>query len=288
MRYALIEHYRGQYPVVMMCDAMEVSPSGYYAWRCRPESQRSREDRRLKVMIRSAFKESRETYGSPRIHDELREQGIRCGRKRVARLMREEQLRPKKARRFRRTTIATPEHPKADNVLDRQFSVESPDSAWAGDITYLWTREGWLYLAVLLDLYSRRVVGWAISSSLSQDLAVSALNRALFERSPDPGLLHHSDRGSQYTSKRYQKLLENNELIVSMSRKGDCWDNAVVESFFATLKVELGDSFSSRKAAYLALVDYIEVFYNRMRRHTSIGGISPVDAEARFALKDAA
>lgn len=274
--------------MVMMCDALEVSPSGYYAWRSRPESQRSREDRRLKVVIRSVFKESRETYGSPRIHDELREQGIRCGRKRTARLMREERLKPKKARRFRRTTIAEPEHPKAENVLDREFSVESPDSVWAGDITYLWTREGWMYLAVLLDLFSRRVVGWAVSTSLSQDLAISALNRALFERNPDPGLLHHSDRGSQYTSTRYRKLLEDSDLVVSMSRKGDCWDNAVVESFFATLKVELGDSFSSRKAAYLALADYIEIFYNRKRRHTSIGGISPVDAEARFALKAAA
>ena len=271
-----------------MCDAMDVSPSGYYAWRSRPESERSREDRHLKQMIRSVFRESRETYGSPRILKELRDRGVRCGRKRVARLMKEERLRPKKARRFRRTTIAVPEHPKAENVLDRQFSVESPDSVWAGDITYLWTREGWLYLAVLLDLYSRRVVGWAVSCSLSRELATRALNRALFERSPDPGLLHHSDRGSQYTSSDYQKLLKNNELVVSMSRKGDCWDNAVVESFFATLKVELGDSFSSRKAARVALVDYIEIFYNRKRRHTSIGGISPAEAEARFALAEAA
>jgi len=206
----------------------------------------------------------------------------------VARLLNEEGLRPKKARRFRRTTIAEPEHPKADNVLDRQFSVESPDSAWAGDITYLWTREGWLYLAVILDLFSRRVIGWAVSFSLSQELAIRALDRALFERAPAPGLLHHSDRGSQYTSRQYQKRLEKHNLLVSMSRKGDCWDNAVVESFFATLKVELGDSFSSRRAAHLALADYIEVFYNRKRRHTAIGGISPVEAETRFAMEDAA
>ena len=159
MRFAVIEQHRDRYPVAVMCDAMEVSPSGYYAWRSRPESARRREDRRLKVMIRSVFKESRETYGSPRIHDELRDQGIRCGRKRVARLLNEEGLRPKKARRFRRTTIAAAEHPKAKNVLDRKFSVESPDAAWVGDITYLWTREGWLYLAVMLDLFSRRIVG---------------------------------------------------------------------------------------------------------------------------------
>lgn len=284
----MIEQHRGQYPVEVMCDAMDVSSSGYYAWRCRPESARSREDRRLKVVIRSVFKENREAYGSPRIHDELRDQGIRCGRKRVARLMKEEQLTPKKARRFRRTTISDSEHPKAENVLDRQFSVETPDSAWAGDITYLWTTEGWLYLAVLLDLFSRRVIGWAVSSSLSQELAINALDRALFERAPSPGLLHHSDRGSQYTSSQYQERLKKHNLSVSMSRKGDCWDNAVVESFFATLKVELGDSFSSRKAAHLALADYIEVFYNRKRRHTAIGGISPVAAEVRFAMEDAA
>ncbi len=288
MRYALVERHRGRYPVTVMCDAMEVSPSGYYAWRSRPESARSREDRRLKVMIRSVFKESRETYGSPRIHDELRDQGVRCSRKRVARLLNEEGLRPKKARRFRRTTIAAPEHPKAENVLDRQFSVKSPDSVWAGDITYLWTREGWLYLAVMLDLFSRRIIGWAVSSSLSQELPIRALDRAIFERAPAPGLLHHSDRGSQYTSGQYRKRLEKHKLSASMSRKGDCWDNAVVESFFATLKVELGDSFSSRKAAHLALADYIEVFYNRKRRHSAIGGISPVEAEARFAMKDAA
>ena len=284
----MIEQHRDRYPVAVMCDAMEVSPSGYYAWRSRPESARRREDRRLKVMIRSVFKESRETYGSPRIHDELRDQGIRCGRKRVARLLNEEGLRPKKARRFRRTTIAAAEHPKAKNVLDRKFSVESPDAAWVGDITYLWTREGWLYLAVILDLFSRRVIGWAVSSSLSQELATNALRRALFERAPAPGLLHHSDRGSQYTSSRYQQLLDNNGVTASMSRKGNCWDNAVAESFFATLKVELGDTFSSRRAAHLALADYIEVFYNRKRRHTAIGGLSPVEAETQFAMKDAA
>jgi transposase InsO family protein len=222
------------------------------------------------------------------MHDELQDQGIRCGRKRVARLMKEERLRPKKARRFRRTTVASEAHPKAPNLLDRQFQVSSPDTAWAGDITYLWTTEGWLYLAVLLDLYSRRVVGWALSTSLSQELVTTALDRALFERDPEAGLLHHSDRGGQYTSHAYRKRLEDKGLVVSMSRKGDCWDNAVVESFFATLKTELGDAFSSRKAARAALFDYIEIFYNRQRRHTSIGGLNPVAAERQFAMKAAA
>jgi len=270
------------YPVLVMCDVLEVSSSGYYAWRGRPESRRSREDRELKAIIRSVFEESRQTYGSPRIHDELRDRDIRCGRKRVARLMKEDQLTPKKARRFRRTTVAEPDHPKAPNVLGREFSVNAPDTAWVGDITYLWTQEGWLYLAVLLDLFSRRVVGWSVRPHLGQELAIAALDRALFERGVPEGLLHHSDRGCQYTSNEYQKKLKGNHLTVSMSRKGDCWDNAVAESFFATLKVELGDSFSSRQAAHDALFDYIEVFYNRQRRHTSIGSISPAEAEARF------
>ena len=282
MRYAFIDRYRHQYPVLVMCNVLEVSSSGYYAWRGRPESRRSREDRELKKKIRLIFKQTRQTYGSPRILDELRDQGIRCSRKRVARLMKEDQLVPKKARRFRRTTIAEPDHKKAPNVLGRQFTVDAPDTAWVGDITYLWTREGWLYLAVILDLFSRRVVGWAVSAHLGQEVATRALDRALFERGRPEGLLHHSDRGCQYTSNAYQKKLEDNGLIVSMSGKGNCWDNAVAESFFATLKVELGDSFSSRRAAHDALFDYIEVFYNRQRRHTTIGGISPVEAEARF------
>ena len=282
MRYAFIDRYRHMYPVLVMCDVLEVSSSGYYAWRGRPESRRSREDRELKAIIRSVFEESRQTYGSPRVLDELRDQGIRCGRKRVARLMKEDKLVPKKARRFRRTTIAEPDHPKAPNVLGREFTVDAPDTAWVGDITYLWTQEGWLYLAVLLDLFSRRVVGWSVRPHLGQELAIAVLDRALFERGVPEGLLHHSDRGCQYTSNDYQKKLKGNHLTVSMSGKGDCWDNAVAESFFATLKVELGDSFSSRQAAHEALFDYIEVFYNRQRRHTSIGSISPTEAEARF------
>ena len=282
MRYAFIDRYRHLYPVLVMCNVLEVSSSGYYAWRGRPESRRSREDRELKAIIRSVFEESRQTYGSPRILDELQDQGIRCGRKRVARLMKEDQLTPKKARRFRRTTVAIPDHAKAPNVLGREFTVDAPDTVWVGDITYLWTPEGWLYLAVLLDLFSRRVVGWAVSSHLGQELAIAALDRALYERGGHEGLLHHSDRGCQYTSTDYQQKLKDNGLSVSMSRKGDCWDNAVAESFFATLKVELGDSFSSRQAAHDALFDYIEVFYNRQRRHTTNGVISPVQAEARF------
>ena len=288
MKYAFIEKQRGRHPVRVMCAALEVSPSGYYAWRSRPESQRSRADRELKKVIRLAFEESRGVYGSPRIQLELRGRGYRLGRQRIGRLMREDGLRPAKTRRFRRTTIGKEEHPKAPNVLDRCFTVEAPDRVWAGDITYLRTMEGWLYLAVLIDLYSRRVVGWAVSARLTLDLAEAALKRALYERDPGPGLMHHSDRGCQYTSTDYQSELERHQMTVSMSRKGDCWDNAVVESFFATLKAELGDTFSTRKAARAALFDYIEIFYNRKRRHTSVGGLSPVDAEAQFAAQAAA
>ena len=173
-------------------------------------------------------------------------------------------------------------HEKAPNVLNRAFAVDAPDRAWAGDITYLWTTEGWLYLAVVLDLYSRRVVGWAVSERLKEELALAALERALRERRACKGLIHHSDRGCQYTSARYQRLVQRGGLTASMSRPGDCWDNAVVESFFATLKVELGDAFSSRWAARLALFDYIEIFYNRQRMHSSLGFVSPAEAETRF------
>lgn len=288
MRYEFIERHRAEHSICLMSRVLEVSPSGFYAWQRRPESQRSREDRRLRVYIRSAFFVSRETYGTPRIQDELLSQGIHCGRQRIGRLMKEEGLVPKKARRFRRTTISTAHHPKAENVLNRQFSSDFPNRVWAGDITYLRAGGSWLYLAVILDLFSRRVVGWSISSSLGKELAQSALTRAIFERAPGPGLLHHSDRGCQYTSTDYQAQLRENNVVASMSRKGDCWDNAVVESFFATLKIELGDTFSSCKTAQVALFDYIEIFYNRQRRHTAIGSISPAQAEKLFAMAEAA
>lgn len=271
-----------------LCAALGVSRSGYYAWRRRPESQRSREDRRLEAEIRSEFRRSRETYGSVRIRKALRRRDIRCGRRRVQRLMRRAHLTPKKVKRFRRTTQAAEMHPKAPNVLNREFTTKAPDMVWAGDITYLHTRDGWLYLAVILDLYSRRVVGWAVSERLTQELALRALRRALTERNGQAGLVHHSDRGSQYTSHDYQELLKHVGFTISMSRKGDCWDNAVVESFFATLKAELGDTFSSRRGAHDALFDYIEIFYNRQRMHSAIGYLSPVDFERRFWLQAAA
>jgi putative transposase len=288
MTYAFIATQQGAYPLRRLCQALSVSPSGYYAWRGRPLSRRQREDRRLKVAMRAAFRRSRQAYGSPRLQEALATQGLFCSRKRVARLMREEGLVPKKVRQARRTTHSIGTHPKAPNLLNRQFTVRAPDTVWAGDITYLWTDEGWLYLAVVLDLYSRRVVGWSISDRLTQELAIAALQRALSERHVDEDLLHHSDRGSQYTSEAYQRLLRARGLRVSMSRSGDCWDNAVVESFFATLKTELGERFPSRSAAHLQLFDYIEVFYNRQRLHSSLGYLTPVQIEARFAREAAA
>jgi transposase InsO family protein len=288
MKFAFIEQHHLVHPVRVMCAALDVSPSGYYRWRQRPVSERERENRRLGVEIRAAFRASRETYGRPRMHREHRGRGIRCGQARIGRLMRRHGLRAKKARRFRQTTRAVASHAKAPNVLNRVFTAAAPNRAWVGDITYVWTEEGWLYLAVVLDLYSRRVVGWATSTRLTEALARAALQRALSERHLGKDLIHHSDRGSQYTSTSYQRLLRRHGLKVSMSRKGNCWDNAVVESFFATLKVELGERFASRDVATAALFDYIEIFYNRKRMHSSIGFISPAEAEARFSNEAAA
>lgn len=288
MKFAFIEENHQAHPVRIMCVALDVSPSGYYRWRQRPVSTRERENRRLGAEVRAVFGASRETYGRERIQRELRARGIRCGETRVARLMRQHGLRAKKARRFRQTTRVAASHVQVPNVLNRAFSAEAPNTAWVGDITYLWTEEGWLYLAVMVDLYSRRVVGWATSRRLTDALAQAALQRALTERRIGSELIHHTDRGSQYTSRSYQQLIRQHGLTVSMSRKGNCWDNAVVESFFATLKVELGERFASRGVATAALFEYIEVFYNRKRMHSSIGFISPAEAETRFVNEAAA
>jgi putative transposase len=279
----MIERHLRRLGARRMCSVLQVSRSGFYAWRGRPESQRSRQDRRLKVEIRASFRASRCKYGSPMIWQDLREARIRVSRKRVARLMREEGIGPRKRRRFVATTDSSHGNPVAPNVLDRSFKVESLDAVWVGDITYIPTREGWLYLAVLLDLCSRRVVGWSTSESLADELALEALDRALLERRPKAGLLHHSDRGSQYASYEYQKKLMQRGLVPSMSRKGNCWDNAPAESFFSTLKRDgvPADGFVTREQARDALFDWIEVVYNRSRRHSSIGWISPAAYEAK-------
>ena len=279
MKFGFIDAKKADYPVALLCQHLDVSRSGYYAWTKRPESQRDKSDRALSVEVAAVHQESRSRYGSPRVHAELRARGRRVSRKRVARLMRQQGLRARPRRRFVRTTDSAHSHPVAPNTLDRKFEPDAPNSTWAGDITYVWTAEGWLYLAVLLDLFSRKVVGWAMSEKLDRELVLSALDMALLGR-PAPAL-HHSDRGSQYASEDYRRLLEQRGITCSMSRKGNCWDNAVVESFFSTLKQELVylSTFKTRQQAQLALFEYIEVFYNRKRRHSSLGYLSPVEYE---------
>jgi putative transposase len=285
LRCEAIERHRGQYLVAMMCRLLEVRRSTYYAWRRRPESRRAKEDRRLVMEIKLSHKASDRTYGSPRVHQDLREQGIRCGCKRVARLMRENGIRAKQARRFKATTDSDHDAPVAANLLDRQFEVDRPDRVWTADITYIWTREGWLYLAAILDLFSRRVVGWSLGKRIDAQLTLRALRAALWSRKPAPGLLHHSDRGSQYACGDYQDVLDEHGIVCSMSRKGDVWDNAVSESFFKSLKVERVNDrdYWTREQATTDISDYIERFYNRTRRHSYLGYVSPVEYELRNA-----
>jgi len=283
MRYRAIQEHDRRYPIRLMCRALAVSPAGYYAWRTRPESHRSVRNRALLLTIRVIHQESRETYGSPSIWDALLKQGHDVGEHRVARLMRVEGIRAKTVKKWRAPTQANPRLPVAANTLDRQFTVAAPNRVWAGDLTYVWTTEGWLYLAVILDLYSRRVVGWAMSHRLTVELAEQALTMALTNRTPTAGLLHHSDRGSQYAATSYQHVLAAHGITASMSRKGNCWDNACIESFFGTLKRELvyHRHYATREEAKRDIFEYIEVFYNRKRRHSTRGYDSPAEYEAR-------
>ena len=286
MRYRAIQQHDRRYPIRLMCRTLAVSAAGYYAWRTRPESLRSIQARALRLAIRVVHQESRETYGSPRIWKALIKEGHRVGEHRVARLMRQDDIRAKTVKQWRATTQSQHRLPVAANTLDRQFTVAAPNRVWAGDITYVWTLEGWLYLAVLLDLYSRRVVGWAMGQRLTVELAEQALTMALANRAPTAGLLHHSDRGSQYAAMSYQRVLNGYGLIPSMSRKGNCWDNACVESFFGTLKRELvyHRRYATRAEATQDIFEYIEVFYNRQRCHSTLGYHSPAEYEARTAV----
>ncbi len=288
MRFAFVEAEKATWPVSTMCRTLQVSLAGFYAWHQRSESARASEDRRLGVLVREAHERSRKTYGSPRVHAELKSRGVDIGRKRVIRLMRQQGLKGRRRRRFVRTTNSNHGLPVAPNLLARDFSAKGPNERWAGDITYLRVGDSWLYLAVVLDLFSRFVVGWAVSKTIDEDLVEKALRRALERRCPDAGLLHHSDQGSQYASHDYRGLLEANRITCSMSRKGDCWDNAVVESFFGTLKTELGESFESDEDAERRLFDYIEVFYNQQRLHSTLGYMSPGAWERQAAEASAA
>jgi putative transposase len=277
MRFQFIDAHRDGFAVVLMCKMLAVSPSGYYAWRGRPPSAREMANRELKATIRKVLDESGQTYGSPRIYQVMRKLGLLCSRNRVARLMRAEGLRAKQARRFRSTTKRNESHRPASNLLQRDFDAERPDQKWLADITYIPTSQGWLYLAAILDLYGRRVVGWAMDERVTTDLTLRALKMALRQRRPGPGLVHHSDQGSQYTDRRYQALLTRRGIAASMNGAGTWYDNAPMESFFGTLKSERVHHlvYRDRAEATTDLFDYIEGWYNRRRLHSSLAYESP-------------
>lgn len=288
MKYAAIKAHQASFPVALMCRALEIGRSGFYAAQRRAQSARLKRDEALCRQVRVIHQASRRTYGSPRVHAELQAQGERCGRKRIARLMRQEGLRVKGRRRMRPTTTDSKHtHRVASNLLDRRFAVtqiEATNRVWTGDITYVPTREGWLYVAVMLDLASRRVVGWSMGRTLEASLAIDALRMAVAARCPGSGLLHHSDRGVQYAALDYQELLTRHRIVPSMSRRANCYDNAVAESFFATLEWELIErsDWCTRDAARLAIFEYIECWYNQKRRHSSLGYLSPAQYEQQL------
>jgi putative transposase len=281
MKYQFIEEHKHEFAIVVMCGVLAVSESGFYAWRKRPSCRRKREDAHLKQEIRQMFESHQERYGSPRLQRDLHDGGIKCSRKRVARLMREEELSARSKRRRAITTKRDETHPVAPNLLNRDFHAEGPNKKWVTDITYIPTKQGWLYLAVILDLYSRMVVGWSMSGHCDEKLVERALEQALTRRRPRAGLLHHSDRGSQYTSQAYQAYLQRYGIQVSMSRKGNCWDNSAMESFFGTVKDECVREtiYASHDEARSALFTYMEVYYNRVRRHSTLGYVSPLQYE---------
>jgi putative transposase len=282
--FSFIAEHKQMWPVTLMCQVCSVSTSGFYAWLSRPQSEQARRREIILAEIRAAHAEAKQRYGSPRIHAELVDRGVPCSLNTVAKLMHDNDIRAKTARKFRNTTDSNHKRPVADNVLDRQFNPNKPNEAWVADITYIWTREGWLYLAAVEDLYSRMVVGWSMADHMESRLVVDALEMAVARRLPTEGLLAHSDRGSQYASEHYQTLLLKHGIDCSMSGKGQCWDNAPMESFFGTLKKELvyDEDYDTRAQARSSIFEYIEVFYNPKRRHSALGFLSPVAFEKAF------
>ncbi len=285
MKCRAVLAYRGGVALRRRCALVGISRSAFYAWCRRSPSRRTHANTRLVREIERIHREVDRSYGSPRMRAELVASGLACGRNRVARLMRQNGIWAKQARRYRPTTDSVHADPVAPNLLAQQFTVAAPNRVWASDVTYVWTREGWLYLAVILDLFSRRVVGWHLAPRLTCPLVLEALHAAVRTRHPRPGWLHHSDRGSQYASRDYQAVLAQAGARCSMSRKGNCWDNAVVESFFHSLKTERirHRHYRTRAEAYTDVHDYIERFYNRVRRHSTLGNISPVMYELKHA-----
>jgi transposase InsO family protein len=284
VKFAWIALEKAKFPVVALCRNLRVTTSGFYAWRGRPESDHAVEDRRLRILIRASFDASKQRYGSPRIHEDLIEQHERVSRKRLIRLMQEDGLVARARTRYKVTTMSDHDQPVAANLLDRQFEADAPNQRWVGDTTeFVIGGSGTLYLAAILDLFSRFIVGWAVSAVNDRHLTIKALQMALKRRCPDAGLLHHSDQGSTYASEDYQDVLDTHGILCSMSRRGNCHDNAVAESFFSTVKSELGEHFDSHGEAKMELFDYIEVFYNQRRRHSTLGQISPAAFERQAA-----
>jgi putative transposase len=281
VRYGFIEAHRGRWPVRLMCRVLGVPAGGFYGWRGRPASPRAQRRETLVAAIKAVHGDVKARYGSPRIHAELAARGEACCVNTVAGLMREHGIAAKTKRKFRCTTDSNHDRPVAENVVDRQFEPEAADEVWTADITYIPTREGWLYLAAVEDLYSRKIVGWSMGERIDSRLAADALEMAVARRLPGAGLVAHSDRGSQYASEHYRRLLAGHGIVCSMSRRANCWDNAPMESFFASLKKELvhDEDYATRQEARASLFEYIEVFYNRVRRHSSLGYKSPVEYE---------
>ena len=269
------------YPVKKKAETLEVSKSRYYAWLKSKPSYHNKRDQELLVMIKSIHDDSRKIYGSPNVFKAIRKKGIKTSKKRVARIMRGNGLRGVQKRRFKVTTDSRHDYPVSPNILNRQFDVETPNTCWVSDITYIWTLEGWLYLSVIIDLYSRMVVGWAMASHMRAELVIDSLKMAVANRRPDEGLMFHSDRGVQYACNDFRTMLKDNKMIQSMSRKGNCWDNACAESFFATLKTEevYRRKYQTREEARLSIFEYIAVFYNRRRQHYSLDFLSPDEYE---------
>ena len=284
MKYRYIEKERQRYSVKQLCMALGIQRSSYYAWKKRKPSAREQQNRKLVEMIHKIYKLSRKTYGYPRVYAQLRKDGISCNRKRITRLMRQEGLQGRRKRRKVVTTDSQHSYPVAENILKRDFEAQKPNEKWVADITYIPTAEGWLYLAGVLDLYSRRIVGWDMSGKIDAKLVEKALRMALYQRQPDYGLLHHSDRGSQYASHAIQHILSANHIQVSMSGKGSCYDNAVMESFFSTLKNEWvhHQRYLSRSQARTDIFNYIEGFYNTVRLHSTLGYLSPAEFEGQY------
>jgi len=287
VRYAWIDSQRDSYPLQALCEMLGVSTSGYFDWKKCGGPTHWLSDEQLLALIRSVHAEYRQAYGSPRISEELKSRGIPVSLDRVKRLMRENGIRAKHKRRYKATTDSKHALPVAPNLLDRQFETSAPDQVWTADITYIPTREGWLYLAVVMDLYTRMIVGWSMDGRMTRELVMNALRMARFRRKPAPGVLHHSDRGSQYCSHDYQALLAKYGMVASMSRKGNCWDNAPMESFFNSLKNErvFHEDYATREDAKRDVFEYIEVFYNRRRRHSALGYRSPAEHYAVWIME---